>query len=298
MNKSKKDLRVYKANAVVEACYDLSVAEHRLLLACFAQISRDATDQRLYRVHARDIAELADIPTQDAYRDTAAAAERLYERSVEVFEGPNGTAPPKKRKFRWIQEAVYAEGEGYVDVRLSTSILPYVNNLLEQYTVYHMQDVARMTSRYAIRVYELLVQWRRRGSREVEVAWLRRALGVADDSYTNFKDFRRRVIEPAVAQINERSPLHVAWKPRKTGRRVTHIEFTFTDEREVKRLEEKKQREEEEKRRQEEEAQKAKGKPSDGHAVYGIPAEVIQQYAKPGDSWQDAALRALEARRG
>lgn len=294
MNKS-KDLRVYKANAVVEASYDLSVAEHRLLLACFTQIGREATDERLYRVYARDIAELADIPTPDAYRDAAVATERLYERSVEVFEGPNGTAPPKKRKFRWIQEAVYAEGEGYVDVRLSTSILPYVNNLLEQYTVYHMQDVARMTSRYAIRVYELLVQWRRRGSREVEVEWLRGALG-ARDRYSNFKDFRRRVIEPAVQQINERSPLHIEWKPRKTGRKVTHIEFTFTDEREEKRLEEKKRREEEKKRR-EKEAQKARKSGALG-AIYGIPMSVIEKKARPGESYEDTALRLLdEARR-
>ncbi|NOG32909.1 replication initiation protein [Halomonas sp. TBZ9] len=95
----KNSLRVYKANAVIEACYDLSVAEHRLLLACFAQIGKEATDERLYRVYARDIAALADIPTQDAYRDAAIAVERLYERSVEVFEGPNGTAPPKNVSF-------------------------------------------------------------------------------------------------------------------------------------------------------------------------------------------------------
>jgi plasmid replication initiation protein len=286
MNKHKKDLRIYKSNAVVEASYDLSVAEHRLLLACLAQIGRDATDECLYRVYARDIAEMAGIPTPDAYRDTAAAADRLYERSVvEVFQGPNGTAAPKKRKFRWIQEAVYAEGEGYVDMRLSTSILPYVNNLLEQYTVYHLQDVARMTSRYAIRVYELLVQWRRRGNREVEVEWLRRTLG-AGERYSNFKDFRRRVIEPAVQQINERSPLHVEWQPRKTGRRVTHIEFKFTDEREVKRLEDSKKK----KRR--------KPQSTEGGAMYGIPSHIIAKRAQPGETWEKAALRIHEENRG
>lgn len=277
MNKS-KDLRVYKANAVVEASYDLSVAEHRLLLACFTQIGREATDERLYRVYARDIAELADIPAPDAYRDAAVATERLYDRSVEVFEGPNGTAPPKKRKFRWIQEAVYAEGEGYVDVRLSTSILPYVNNLLEQYTVYHMQDVARMTSRYAIRVYELLVQWRRRGSREVDIQWLRRRLGTGD-KYPNFKDFRRRVIEPAVQQVNARSPLHVEWKPYKTGRKVTHITFTFSEKASKKP----------QKRAKDNPQVNPKG--NSKRAIYGIPMAVIKAHAKPGESYDNAALR-------
>lgn len=285
------NMRVYKANAVVEACYDLSVSEHRLLLACFAQIGKEPTDERLYRVHARDIAALADISPQDAYRDAAVAVERLYERSIEVFEGPNGTAPPKKRKFRWIQEAVYAEGEGYVDVRLSTSILPFVNNLLEQYTVYHMQDVARMTSRYAIRVYELLVQWRRKGHREVDIEWLRRSLGVGD-KYPNFKDFRKWVIKQAVDQINERSPLDVHWEERKTGRRVSHVTFHFDEKPEVK--DEKAEAAAERKAKK---ARKAAPAPGDQPSMFGLSPEIIKEYASPGEDWADAALRALDARK-
>lgn len=286
-----KNLRVYKANAVVEACYDLSVSEHRLLLACFAQIGKEPTDERLYRVHARDIAALANIDTSDAYRDAAIATDRLFERYVEVFEGPNGTAPPKKRKFRWIQEAVYSEGEGYVDIRLSTSILPFVNNLLEQYTVYHMQDVARMTSRYAIRVYELLVQWRRRGHREVDIEWLRRVLGVGD-KYPNFKDFRRRVIEPAVQQVNERSPLDVHWEERKSGRRISHVTFHFDEKTEVKD-----EKADAAAKRKAKKEKKATPAPGDQPAMFGLSPEIIKEYARPGEDWQDSALRALDARK-
>lgn len=283
-------MRVYKANAVVEACYSLSVAEHRLLLACFAQIGKKATDKRLYRVYAHKIAALAKISPQDAYRDAAIAVERLYERSIEVFEGPNGDAPPKKRKFRWIQEAVYAEGEGYVDIRLSTSILPFVNNLLEQYTVYNMQDVAQMTSQYGIRVYELLVQWQRRGHREVDVEWLRRALGV-NEKYPNFKDFRRWVISQAVKQVNEHSPLDVSWEERKTGRRITHVTFHFAEKPEVKS-----QKAEAAAKRKAKKAKREAPLPADQKSMFGIPPHVIKEYAKPGEEWQDAALRALEER--
>jgi plasmid replication initiation protein len=35
------------------------------------------------------------------------------------------------------------------------------------------------------------------------------------------------VLEPAVAQVNELSPLWVTWDQRKTGRKVTHIVFRF-----------------------------------------------------------------------
>jgi len=41
-------------------------------------------------------------------------------------------------------------------------------------------------------------------------------------------ELRRCVIEPAVAQINEHSPLAVTWEQRKTGRKITHLAFTFS----------------------------------------------------------------------
>lgn len=278
---NKKDLRVYKANAVIEANYDLSVAEHRILVTCFAQIGKAATDQRLYRVYASDIALWADIPITDAYRDTALATAKLYERSIEVFSGPNGTAAPKKQKFRWIQEAIYADGEGYVDVRLSTSILPYINNLLEQYTVYNLLDIIRMTSKYAVRLYEMLVQWRSRGIREVEIDWFRRKIGV-EDKYKNFKDLRKNVIQIAVDQVNEKSPLEVDWSFRKTGRKVTHVEFCFREKaRESKPVNTRP-------------ISLVKKTDNLRSKVFGIPVSVIEKYVEPGDSWQDAAIKALE----
>lgn len=273
-----RSMRVYKANSVTEASYDLTVAEHRLLMSCFAQIGKNATDKRLYRVYARDIAEMANISYPIAYRDTAKATDKLYERSIEVFDGPNGSSAPVKRKFRWIQEAIYSEGDGYVDVRLSTSILPYVNNLLEQYTVYNLQDISRMTSRYAIRIYELLVQWRKRGHRTVDIEWLKKILCI-EGKYSKFKDLRVRVIEIAVSQINECSPISVSWNAVKTGRKVTHIEFNFSDS--SLRIDNKK-------------VMHKKLDNSKNHALFGIPASTIEKRAQPGESYEDAALRILQ----
>nr|WP_328732313.1 replication initiation protein [Halomonas azerica] len=147
-----------------------------------------------------------------------------------------------------------------------------------------------MTSRYAIRVYELLVQWRRRGHREVDIEWLRRALGVGD-KYSNFKDFRRRVIEPAVQQVNERSPLDVSWEERKTGRRVSHVTFYFDEKPEVK--DEKAEAAAKRNAKKEKKAAPALG---DQPSMFGLSPAVIKEYARPGEDWQEAALRALYAR--
>ena len=110
--------------------------------------------------------------------------------------------------------------------RFGTDMVPYLSQLSAQFTRYALADVAKMDSAYGIRLYELLCQWRDAGEREVSIEWLRDAFQLGD-KYPAIKDFKRWVLDPAVAQINEHSPLQVSWTQRKTGRKVTHIHFKF-----------------------------------------------------------------------
>lgn len=280
--------QVYKSNSLIEAQYRLSVAEQRIMLACISQVRRDQpiTDDVLYSVGAAEIAAMSGTSTKQAYRELEKAALRLKRREVRLFEEPNGQG--RKRKVMltgWVQTIIYVEEEGRVELRFTKDMLPYLTELSEQFTRYALADVAAMSSAHAIRLYELLCQWRDTGERVVSVEWLREAFQL-EGKYPAIKDFKKRVIEPAVEQINEHSPLWVQWDQRKTGRRVSHFVFKFGEKAGEKASG--KQRK-----------TKAKKQPPSGnqHSVYGIPSEVIAKYARPGDSWEDAALRALEARK-
>lgn len=220
--------QVYKSNALIEASYRLSVYEQRIILGCIAQVRRDEplTDQQLYTVTAQQIADMTGTQLGTAYQNLKAAAERLYRREVTLHEAPNGKGKGKVRLTRWVQTVEYREAEGLVALRFGTDMVPYLSQLTEQFTRYALTDVAHMDSAYAIRLYELLCQWRDAGEREVSIEWLREAFQL-EGKYPAIKDFKRWVIDPAVAQINEHSPLQVSWTQRKTGRRVTHLAFTF-----------------------------------------------------------------------
>jgi hypothetical protein len=105
-------------------------------------------------------------------------------------------------------------------------MVPHITQLEREFTRYSLQMIANMTSAYAIRLYELLVQWGNVGERTVEVAWLKESLMLERD-YPRMFDFKRRVIDVAVAQINDYSDLTVRYTQRKTGRTVTHLIFIF-----------------------------------------------------------------------
>ncbi|MCM2132234.1 RepB family plasmid replication initiator protein [Larsenimonas rhizosphaerae] len=286
-----QDAQVYKANALVEASYRLSLYEQRIILACIAQVRRDKplTDQQLYTVSAQQIADMAKISVDRAYQHIKTASERLFDRRVTLHEAPNGNGHAKVRLTRWVQEVVYQETLGTVALRFSQPMVPYLSQLTEQFTRYALADVAKMTSAHAVRLYELLAQWRGSGKREVEIEWLREAFQLGE-KYPAIKDFKRWVIQPAIDQINEHSPLWVNWEQKKTGRKITHLAFSFGEK--IQEIRHKPQK------------GKSKGKagkePKNGSgALYGIPMPVIEKMAQPGESYEDAALRLLdESKRG
>ncbi len=265
---------VYKSNALVEAAYRLSVQEQRIILACIGQVRRDeqVTDEVLYSVTAADLANLAGMAVSDAYKELKEAALRLKRREVRLTQEPNGKGKkPKVMITGWVQTIFYIEGEGRVELRFTKDMLPYLTDLQREFTRYALSDVAKMTSAHGIRLYELLAQWPD-GHREVALNDLRHWLQL-EDRYPSIKDFKLRVLDPAVAQINEHSPLALTWEQRKTGRKVTHLTFTFGPKKPTKA------------------AGKAPRTPPEKRKGGKLSEAEMQALARPGETWEQLRTR-------
>ena len=224
-----KDL-VVKSNALIEAGHRLSLTEQRIVLSAITQIRRDEepASDAWYTVSANALADVAGISASRAYHDLADAVETLWQREIVVRGGPNGTieTPKKGRmmKARWVQAIDYIPAEGAVKLMFSAPVVPYLTMLKEQFTRYELQYVAPMKSRFGPRLYELLIQWLRAGEREISIVDLQEMWGT---NYDRIFDFKKRAIAYAVKDVNEHSDLEVAVGYRKTGRRVTHVQFKF-----------------------------------------------------------------------
>ena len=220
---------VYKSNALVEAAYRLSVYEQRIILTAITKVPRGqpVTDEVMYSVSIADIVGATGVTVNSTYGQLKEAALRLKRREVQLTEQPNGKGrTPKVLAVNWVQTVAYRDGEGTVEIRFNRDMLPYLTELSEQFTKYALADVMKLDTAYAIRLYELLMQWSSIGKREIAVEDFRRLLQL-EDRYPVVKDLRRWVLEPAVDQINEHTPLKVNWEQRKTGRRISHLMFTF-----------------------------------------------------------------------
>lgn len=214
---------VVKSNQVIEASYQLSAVEQRIVLAAISRIPKNQpiTDDELYPVSVDELKQLG-VHEKTAYRDLKEGINRLYERSI------NLSIDDKSIKMRWVQEIQFLDSQSVIGIRFSKPILPFISNLSREFTKYALSDIAGIDSGYGIRIYELLVQYRQIGKREISVESLRTMLELGK-KYPLFADFKKRVIDTAIDQINEYSPLKVTYEQKKTGRKVTHIIFSFKE---------------------------------------------------------------------
>ncbi|MEN9849103.1 MAG: hypothetical protein RL368_1843 [Pseudomonadota bacterium] len=221
---AKNNLTVYKSNKIIEAGYKLSLNEQRLVLSCIAKVSssKPLTATQCFEVTAKEFSVRFGIGLDKSYQTLKAVSEQLFERYV-IIDNPNPEDKTLKyTKTRWISSINYHTDIGKVSLIFAPFMLPYLSDLHEQFTFYLLENISGMNSIYAIRLYELLMQWGTTGTRTIEIDWLKRQFEL-EEGYDRMFDLKKRVIDPAVSDINTHSNYNVSWTQRKTGRRVTHL---------------------------------------------------------------------------
>jgi plasmid replication initiation protein len=264
-----KKLKVCKANKVIEAGYRLTLNEQRVVLACIAQVDskKELLTTDTFELSAKSFATLFSVSEDRAYHALVEVTESLFNRYI-VIDNPFPNDPSvTSLKTRWISSIYYKDDSGKITLRFAQDILPYLGELKGQFTSYNIEYIGKMTSIYGIRLYELLMQWKSIGKREVEIIWFKQKLEI-EDLYSDMHNLKKRVIDPAIKDINEHSNLTVSWEQRKTGRRVTHLIFTFSEK----------------------ESDKPKALPRE-QTILGVKKSEIEKLAKVGESYEDAALR-------
>lgn len=269
-----QNLTVYKANQVVEAGCRLSLNEQRVVLACIAQVDSKqellVTDE--FELTAKDFAALFSVSDDRAYHALIEVVDSLFNRYV-IIDKPFPDRPNINRlKTRWISTIYYVNDSGKLCLTFAKAMLPYLSELKGQFTKYELKHIGNMTSIYGIRLYELLMQWKTTGTRTIEIDWLKNQFQI-DEQYAAIKDLKKRVIDPAIKDINTHSNYQVSWEQRKTGRRVTHLTFTFAEKQPLTP-----------------EKPKRTTKPKE-KMVFGVPKSEIEKVARIGESYEDAATR-------
>lgn len=220
---------VVKSNRLIEASYKLSMVEQQLILFAITQAREQnvmLTADTTVSIDAHAFAKQFELNADSVYSQLKEASLQMFNRYVVINDTHAKSGKPRVVRSRWITDVGYVDGAGIVELSFTKKVIPYITRLEKQFTSYRLASVSKMTSLYAVRIYELLVQYARLGERRFELAELKKMLGI-EKEYNLIHDFKARVLDVAVKQINKHSDLKVAYSQRKNGRIVAEIIFSI-----------------------------------------------------------------------
>lgn len=221
---------IYKDNNLIEASYALTLSEQRLILIAIIaarDIEKELTADTLITIHASQYMQHFNVERQSAYDALQSASDSLFERRLSYKTIDPVTGRQAIYKSRWVSKVGYVKEAATVQLIFAPDILPLFIKLEEKFTKYELKQISQLTSVYAIRLYELLIRWRSTGRLYIKINELRNKLGLSDEEYIQMGDFKKRVLNTAIEQINEFTDIEVNYTQKKEGRSITDIDFVF-----------------------------------------------------------------------
>lgn len=212
---------IVKSNKLTEACYRLTLTEQRIILVLASMIKPDDGYFKTYRFQVSDLMDLLNIKGKGAYTEFQNITIGLMKKVLIIPESKTNS----RRTINWISSAQYFNGKGYVDLCFDHNLEPHLLQLKGHFVKYQLKNIIQLKSTYSIRIFELLTQYRKIGSRRFKLDDLKTILGIKSDEYKLYKNFKTKVLNVAQKELPQKTDLNFTFNEIKTGCKVTTIEF-------------------------------------------------------------------------
>jgi plasmid replication initiation protein len=265
---------VVKDNALINASYSLNLIEQRLVLLAIVVMrlhnkELSSSSNRPIQITAESYINTFGVTKQTAYQALKDACKTLFARQFSYQESrTDGIA---YKTTRWVSDIAYIDNLATIEFTFSPTVLPLITHLEKHLTSYELRQITDLSSVYAIRLYEMLISWKKTGKTpSIKLNDFRKKLGVLDNEYQRMDNFKRIVLLPAIEQINKHTDITVSYEQHKIGKIITDFSFSFKS------------------KNKKEESKKPSAKEL---KILGVPKSEIEKQARPGESYEVAAVR-------
>ena len=226
---------IVKDNALITASHKLGEIEQRLILLAILKAREycDSVEQLKGKeliIHANDYIQQFGVDKDAGYKSLKKAVLGLFEAKWGYkFINNKGNAEVVYERFT--QSAKYIENEATVKFMFADAIIPLLVELEKRFTTYEIEQVAQLSSSYAMRLYEFFMQHldkkTGKGWLDISLDDLRFRFGLLPTEYKRMCDFKRDVLELSLKQINTKTDLSATYTQRKQGRIIVGFRFDF-----------------------------------------------------------------------
>lgn len=255
---------IKKSNLLISAKYKSSLLENKILAIALANI-QNATEEHglLYSsVKASELRKMLNANSGSFYNQLNQAAGSLTGRTL-------GMSDPEKKVFKYVSIVIHSSYEnGVLTIKYNPEVKDYIQDIVKNYTKFKLSILLSFDSGYSYRLYELLKSkaYYPKGKKvhhendtfhvSFLLSELKFALGVIDANQTLVKkildnekkpdfdkafdkakvkvfeswgDFKKKVLEVAKKEINEKSDITIEYTPVRGGRggKIFQVDFSI-----------------------------------------------------------------------
>jgi plasmid replication initiation protein len=226
VNTARQQMVVQGNDFIRHARNQMSAQELDMIYFWISKIKPTDTDFMRLTFTVAEFCEICGIDGKNGknYRDVKAVVKSIADKSAWV-ETKKGV----EELIRWVDTSKIEHDSGTMTVVLSQSLKPFLIQLIERgnYTQAEIINFLALRSRYSKRLYEILKSYQRKGyafiMQEFDMDELKKLL--AAEKYIRYPDFKRKVLDIALREINEFTDSYITFEVIKTGRKYTGVKF-------------------------------------------------------------------------
>ncbi|GAB4477523.1 MAG: hypothetical protein OHK0057_27320 [Thermoflexibacter sp.] len=220
-SKKKNDL-IVKANKIIEAKYRLSAREQKVLLFFISMLEPSHQRGHVYQTHVNEIMEVLntnDTKWGDVYTSFKEIVTSLKSKPLHIETDSEIII------CNWLGAVSLVKKSGDIKFAFEPQLEPFLFEVKKNFTQYSLQYIVHLRSGYSIRIYELLKQYANLKQRKFDLDTLRSMLGIEEDLYPRYFDFKKRVIDPAKEDLAENTDITFEFDELKSGKKVVGLHF-------------------------------------------------------------------------
>ena len=229
---SKNSPKIVFANKLLHAGYSLDINEQRLINLALSKVNSKKPNPGKIVIYPTEYAKCFGLSKHSVYEQLSAAAESLRDKSVSILDDSG-----QSLSIPWVSSAKYEKlkNQGsFINIEFSKEIEPYIFNIEGNFTELFFHNTVKLNTLASFRLYGLLNEvrnyknYKRRGSvvMNLQLPEMKQKLFLSE-SYGAWRDFKSRVLLPAIEKINAHTDIRVTFKPQKIGNCITAIEFSY-----------------------------------------------------------------------
>ncbi len=227
------DKKVVKANQLVRSKTDLTKLEQQVLTALIAEVKKDDDHFRVISIRIRDILQRSSSSSEDFYSRGKEICQRLLEQKIQV-QSKDGEGNRSYDGVNVFSRCSYKEGRGEIEARFTPDMEPFLLGLEKRFTMYLLHHMLRLSSRYSMRIYELMKMREWVYVLDISVEEFREILSL-ENKYDSFSHLRKYVIDPSREEINEKTDIEFTYKVLRDGQIPVRLKFFIEEEEKSRR---------------------------------------------------------------